>query len=163
MKTAKPVEPEARAAVGVTIKPMASRLNQRPGRAVVVVLAISAMAGCSGERGYDAEGVVSDLNAVGAGLVLGESLPSIDEDVEVRVVGFAGAKSSGPGVEEAAGAVVILGDADQARAEFTRCESAISFVCFRAANTVLRFTGLDRARTRSLAASLAAIESSPDG
>lgn len=138
---------------------MASRAKQR-GRWAVAVLALApaAIAGCSGGQTYDAEGVVSDLNSVGAGLVLGESLPSTEEDIEVRVVGFDGPPSAGPGGEETAGAVVILGDDDKARAEFARCESAISFICFRAANTVLRFSGLDRAQLRKLAASLAAIE-----
>lgn len=126
--------------------------------AAALTLALAAITGCSGGQTYDAEGVVSDLNSVGAGLVLGESLPNTEEDIEVRVVNFDGAASADPHVEGTAGAVVILGDDDKARAEFARCESAISFICFRAANTVLRFSGLDRAQLRKLAASLAAIE-----
>ena len=138
---------------------MAGRLKQRgPWSAAAVAIALAAIAGCSGEPTYDAEGVVSDLNSVGAGLVLGESLASTEEDIEVRVVSFDGAAPSGPADEETSGAVVILPDDDKARAEFARCESAISFICFRAANTVLRFSGLDRSQLRKLAASLAAIE-----
>lgn len=110
----------------------------------------------SGERRFDAEGFVAELNGAGAGLELGEPLESGAADAEVRVVGFesAGRRSS----QQSSGAVVVLEDAEAARTEFERCESAISFVCFRAANVVLRFAGISAVEQRRLSAALTELQ-----
>lgn len=116
------------------------------------------VAGCgSGERDFDAAGVVEELNQAGAGLELGEALPSTD-DVEVTTLGFTEAGAGEIGHEHGAGAVVILDDAEAARAEFARCESAISFICFRAANAVLRFSEISAAEQERIATALRSLE-----
>lgn len=130
-------------------------------RAVALMLAgpalALALASCGGERHFDADEIVEEMNARGTELAVGEQLPSTEADVEVRVLAVSGEEPS-PSHEEAAGTVVILDDADAARAEFERCQAAISFVCFRAANVVLRFTNLDGAQLERITAALRAIE-----
>jgi hypothetical protein len=128
-------------------------------RAALLLLAGAglAIAACGGERGFDAEAIVEEMNAKGAELAVGEELPSTEAGVEVRVIEVGGAEPS-PSGETAAGTVVVLDDAEAASAEFGRCQAAISFVCFRAANTVLRFTNLDRAQQEQLSAALREIE-----
>ena len=113
-------------------------------------------AGCSSERQFDARGLVAELNAAGAGLELGAALPDATEELDLTFVGFI---DSDPG----SGAVAILDDADAARAEFSRCESATSFVCFRAANAVLRFAEIDRAEQARLSAALTALDNTAEG
>jgi hypothetical protein len=135
----------------------------------VALLVLLALAGCSSERTFDSETVVAELNDAGAGLVLGEPLPSTEESVEVTVINLAPGGASGAGSQpadgpgETAGAVVILVDAEAAEAEFVRCEQAVSFVCFRAANAVLRFTGLGPAAQQRMTSAVLAIEKDPDG
>lgn len=121
------------------------------------LLGLLALAGCSDERSFDAETLVAELNDAGAGLVLGKALPSTEASVEVRVVDFA---AGGGG---SAGAVVILADAEAAQAEFVRCEGATAFVCFRAANAVLRFSELDPAGQQRMTSAVLAIENDPNG
>jgi hypothetical protein len=135
---------------------MGLRRQTRLRLASVSLLALLALAGCSDERSFDAETLVAELNDAGAGLVLGKALPSTEESVEVRVVDFATGSGS-------AGAVVILADADAAQAEFVRCEGATAFVCFRAANAVLRFSELDPAGQRRMTSAVLAIENDPNG
>jgi hypothetical protein len=117
---------------------------------------------CGGERSFDAEEIVAELSTAGTKLELGETLPSDQEGTEVRVVDFSGSSTSPRGDEATAGTVVILSDADAAAEEFARCQSAISFVCFRAANAVLRFTNIRPRQEAQVSASLEAIETSPD-
>jgi hypothetical protein len=136
---------------------MALRRQTRLWLASASLLGLLALAGCSDERSFDAETLVAELNDAGAGLVLGETLPSTEESVEVRVVSFATGGDGG-----SAGAVVILADVAAAQSEFVRCEQAASFVCFRAANGVVRFTGLDPAGQRRMTGAVLAIEKDPD-
>jgi hypothetical protein len=128
-------------------------------RATLLLLGgpLLALGGCSGERNFDAEAIVEEMNAQGTALEVGERLPSTESGVEVRVIEVGGDEPS-PAEATAAGTVVVLDDAETARAEFGRCQAAISFICFRAANVVLRFTNLDRAQQEQVSAALRAIE-----
>jgi hypothetical protein len=140
-------------------------------RAAIVAIALVALlpAACgSGERRFDAESAVAELNRAGAGLELGAPLSSSEEDVDVRSVAFveqgehemededlAGEENH---AHDGAGAVVILEDATAAETEFERCSSTVSFICFRVANAVLRFTELDEAERARLTAAVSALQ-----
>jgi hypothetical protein len=149
-------------------------------RAAIVPIALIALlpAACgSGERRFDAESAVAELNRAGAGLELGAALSSTEEGVEVRSVDFV-EESEHPEEDEhsdgdehvaeedghahdGAGAVVILDDATSAEAEFERCGTTVSFICFRVANAVLRFTELDEAERARLTAAVSALQTEP--
>ena len=60
--------------------------------------------------------------------------------------------------ELGAGALVILADADAAEAEFDRCQAAVDFTCYRAANAVLRFTAMTQEEQQRVTAAVQAIE-----
>ena len=80
-------------------------------------------------------------NAEGAGLVLGESLTSITEDVEVFAVSFEEGEAAPESGHEhgGGGSLIVTGDPDSAREEFERCQATVSLTCYRAANVVLYF------------------------
>lgn len=104
--------------------------------AALALVALAALAaGACGEREFDADELVAELNAAGAELTLGPPLTGTD-GVTVTSVEIAGA---GPDTD---GAIAILDDADAATSEFERCESAVDFTCFRAGNAVVRFSAL---------------------
>ena len=115
-------------------------------------------AGCGGETTFDAESVVADLNDAGAGLTLGETLPATTGGVDVRVVTFGSAPGVPAGSELGAGAVVILDDVAAAESEFARCQDAVDFTCYRAANAVLRFTAMTQDEEARVTAAVKAIE-----
>jgi hypothetical protein len=107
--------------------------------ALVLVLAAMLAAGC-GEREFEPDEFVDAANAEGAGLVLGESLTSITEDVEVFAVSFEGADEPAGGHEHGGGgSLMVTDDSDSAREEFERCQSTLSLTCYRAANVVIYF------------------------
>lgn len=125
--------------------------------AVAALFAAALVSGC-GEEQFDAAGLVDGLNEAGAGLELGEPLSST-EGTAVTAVGFAEAGNGAAGdAERADGAIVILGDSEAAEAEFTRCENAVDFVCFRAANAVLRFAGISPEEQTRLTAAFSSLE-----
>lgn len=107
---------------------------------LAVILVTILAAGCGGEREFEAEEFVDAANEEGAGLVLGGSLTSIEEDVEVFAIEFA---EEGGGHEgehaHSGGSLIVAGDAEAATDEFERCESAVTLRCYRAANVVLLF------------------------
>lgn len=112
-----------------------------------------------GERNFDAPDAVAALNDAGADLALGEPLPDVAEGTEVTTLSFANEEPVAPGAEGSAGAIVILDGTEQARAEFERCESAVSFVCYRLANAVLRFSDISPLRQQQLAVALGSVQS----
>jgi hypothetical protein len=132
-------------------------------RSVLSLTAIAAAllaAGCGGgEKEFDAESVVAQLNDAGAGLTLGETLPATAEGVDVRVVTFGSAPGVAAGDELGAGAVVILDDAAAAGEEFDRCQAAVDFTCYRAANAVLRFTAMTQDEQARVTEAVRAMES----
>jgi hypothetical protein len=116
-----------------------------PGAATV--LAAAALAACGSDATFTAQELVDEVNAHGAGVRLGEPLSTTQPDIElyaIRLEGEAGAsaspatgESSAPTDVHAAGSLTIAKDDDAALAEYGRCETAVSLLCFRAANTVL--------------------------
>lgn len=116
-------------------------LSRRAAASAAALLAGAALAAGCGEKDYDAEGLVAELNAAGAGLVLGQPLSST-EGSSVTAIDLAEGGGGTGGAEHTEGAIVVLDDSEAASQEFARCEGAVDFVCFRAANAVLRFSGI---------------------
>lgn len=126
---------------------------------LLIVAAVAATDGCgSGEREFDAESVVAELNAGGAGLELGAALASDQGEKEIHALLLDGG-GSGPGDEMPAGAVVIAENPESAEDEFSRCESAVSFICFRAANAVFRFSNISLEQEARITAALRSLQS----
>jgi hypothetical protein len=116
---------------------------RRLGPLVILVAALVTVA-CDGERAFEPAEFIEEANAEGAGLVLGEPLASIEEGVDVYSISFEGgsdgAQPQGPGGHtHGGGSLIVTEDAEAARAEHTRCEAAVTLVCYRAANVVLLF------------------------
>ena len=138
-----------------------ARPNTRALAAALVAAAIGA-AGCGSEREFDEVTITEALNEAGAGLELGDPLPVSTEGVEIHEVGLDHDElAPGPGSEaghtHTDGALIVMEDAAAAEEEFARCESALDFTCFRAANVVLRFTGMSPVDQQLLADSVSAI------
>jgi hypothetical protein len=97
----------------------------------------------NGEPTFDPEGFVREANAHGAGLVLGSSLPSSREDAEVRELSLDESEDHATSADQphGGGSLTVMRDSDEAVAEWERCESSASLICFRAANVVLIFEG----------------------
>jgi len=134
-------------------------------RAPAILLSLATallISSCGGERSFDAEEAVAELNTAGASLALGDPLTSSETVGEVTTVTFTGGEGPIDGDAHGAGAIVILDDTETARAEFARCESAVSFVCFRAANAVLRFSQISPSEQTQISAALQALESEPE-
>lgn len=98
-------------------------------------------AGCGdGERTFEAGEFVEAMNENGAALELGEGLTDDQEGIDVYDVSLAqvGAPQGAGGEHSERGASLILAaNTETAIDEYDRCESAVSLVCFRAANAVL--------------------------
>jgi hypothetical protein len=113
-------------------------------RARTIALATLALAAaaCGGERVFEPTEFVEEANAAGAGLALGEPLMSTREGLDVYELRFAGAVQSARDEEhEATGSLIVADDGEAALAEYNRCESAATLVCYRAANVVLAIQG----------------------
>lgn len=106
------------------------------GRRAALALALSAaLVACGGDGTFDAEEIVSELNANGASLALGEELFSASDEVEIYAVEV---ESAPQGETHAGGGSLrITEDSATGLAEYERCEAAASLLCFRAANAVL--------------------------
>jgi hypothetical protein len=114
-----------------------------PTSALGLLALLVAWSGC-GERTFEAEEFVAEANGHDAGLVLGPPLSSSREDAELRTLSFAGtgaAPAPAAGDVHGGGSLTVLGDDEEALAEYERCESSVSLICFRAANVVLIFEG----------------------
>lgn len=132
-------------------------------RLVTVLAALTAAAasaaGCGSEREFDEASATEALNEAGADLVLGEPLPVSTEGVEIHAVSLdhEGEGPAGDAHAHGDGALIVLGDSAAAEEEFARCQSAVDFTCFRAANVVLRFTGMSPVDQQHLSDSVSAI------
>jgi hypothetical protein len=110
-----------------------------PAFCFLIVLLVS---GCGGERSFEADEFVDEVNREGAALILGEPLTSLEEGADVYVVSFVDAEEApevSAGHAHSGGSLVVTQDADAATAEFERCEGAVTLTCYRAANVVLYF------------------------
>ena len=92
------------------------------------------LAACGEDRTFEAQEFVEEANAQGAGMELGEPLTSADAGSEVFAVELASSATQVHG----GGSLIVVDDVEAAQAEFTRCESAASLTCYRAANVVVR-------------------------
>jgi hypothetical protein len=132
-------------------------------------LLAGSVTGCGDETTFTADELVTEVNDRGAGIRLGEPLTTSQEDVELYALRLAGGGAvpglppgdagSAPTDVHGGGTLTITEDDDAALAEYERCESAVSLVCFRAANAVLIFEGAvpnqDLARIESAVRSMA--------
>lgn len=130
-----------------------------PAAAFMAVLLL-ALAGCGSERTFDAAGIVTEIREAGTALALGEPLQSSGSSAEIRSVSFASGTGPLNGDAHGSGAVVVLDDNYAAESEFARCDSAVSFVCFRVSNVVLRFSNISTAEERQITESLRQIADS---
>lgn len=112
--------------------------------AALAVLALSACG--SDERSFSAEEFIEEANAHGANLELGEPLSTSDADVELYSLTIdepPGGEEIGEGpaieAEHGGGSLRVTESVDEAEAELSRCEQAVSLFCYRAANVVLIF------------------------
>lgn len=128
--------------------------RRRAAEAVAVLLLV----GCGGDRELSAEEMVVEFNTNSrsdASLTLGEGLIATEAaagEVFVLELTVPGEFST-----EAQGSLVVLDNSDEALVEFNRCESSVSFVCYRASNIVLRFEDLDPTGQSVVARTLQAI------
>jgi hypothetical protein len=114
---------------------------------LAALLATVALAACGEELEFTAQELVDEINQQGASLQLGEPLTTTQEELELYAVRLEGAQAPGPATPEgspptdvhAAGSLTITESDDAGMAEYERCESAASLICFRAANAVLIF------------------------
>lgn len=118
---------------------------------IAAALAAIVLGGCgSGERVFGGQELIDRLNDEGAGLVLGPELETIGTGSEVNQLAFVGGSDDG--------ALTIVGSADEARSELARCDSAISFTCFRVANAVIRFEGMSDPEQARLSLAMMALQ-----
>lgn len=145
---------------------------------VAAPLLLALASGCNGEKSYDAEEFVAELNSNDPVIALGEPLTTSDADQELYAVEVieaegeaehaadeeegdeaeqAGDEAEGEGEAEHAadedggtdehahgsgGSLIVAPDEEEAFAEYERCETALSLLCYRAANVVLRIEEL---------------------
>jgi hypothetical protein len=114
-------------------------------------LLAGSLTACGDETTFTADELVAEVNDRGAQVRLGEQLTTAQDNLELYALRLAGA-SAAPGVPSGdagsapvdvhgGGTLTITEDDDAALAEYERCESAVSLICFRAANAVLIFEG----------------------
>ena len=123
--------------------------------AAALALARAGLVACGSEREFDAVSITAELNEAGAGVELGATLPPSADAVEIHELNLDHPKE--PGHAHGAGALLVLDDAEAAEQEFGRCESAVDFTCFRAANIVIRFTGMSPVDQQLISDSVSAI------
>jgi hypothetical protein len=139
--------------------------------AAVLALAAS-LAGCgSGEPTFSADEFVAEANGNGAHLELGVPLSTSDTGDELYAleVGHADEPVKEQGLpeargelehEHAGGSLRVSESAEDAEAEYSRCEAAATLLCYRAANVVVILEeGAERRDLRALEAAIRAMES----
>ena len=112
---------------------------------IAAALALTAIAGCGGERTFEPDEFVAEINTHGAELVLGPVLMTRDDGVDVHVLESSTEGETQLSGESGAATMLVLGDSGAAEDEFERCETAPVLTCFRVANVVLRFEEMDPA------------------
>lgn len=131
--------------------------------AATLLIAVAALAavGC-GEKHYSASGFIEAANEQGAELDLGERLATNPAGEEVYPITTAapGGKPN-PQLEGSGskGTMIVADDAGSAGDEFDRCDRSADLTCFRAANVVLRFEGMDAADRARISGAVSAFAS----
>lgn len=131
--------------------------------AVAVALLV---AGCGGseERTLSAREFISEMNRNGAALELGPVLTQNPKGVDVTKVTIertaptpTGEGTAPPPSGDAT--LLVLADAEEATAEYERCQGAPSLSCYRAANVVLRVEDLQPTDRALLTAAISELAS----
>ena len=105
---------------------------------------VLALSGCGGEREFSAPELVGELRNDGAPIQLEEPLRDEQEGVEVHEVSILGGIAAGDDSHAAGAASLTVAKSEElAIEEFSRCETAVSLICFRVANCVLTLTDDD--------------------
>jgi len=104
-------------------------VGPRNGLAALLLATVATFQGCGGEVTFDADGFVEALNAEGVEIELGGALVNDQEGVEVREVSF----------NRVSGTLVVTASEETGTAEYERCETAVTLLCYRAQNVVLMF------------------------
>jgi hypothetical protein len=111
--------------------------------ALLAVAAGVAALGCGDEPAFDAAGFAAAANEHGAGLELGSELTTTEEGKSVHAIAFEeppGAEAGGAGADphgHGGGSLTVTEDDAAGLAEYQRCESAATLICFRAANVAI--------------------------
>jgi murein DD-endopeptidase MepM/ murein hydrolase activator NlpD len=132
--------------------------------ASLIAFAFAALAACGSDETFTAEEFVSAVNAEGAGISLGEPLSSGDEGLELYALTLsaptAGGSSAGADLH-GGGSLRVTEGADDAEAEYERCEGAVTLACYQAANIVVAFEGLTAEERARLDRAFSALSSEP--
>ena len=138
------------------------RLIRPGGLLLMLALLLAGAGGCGSEKVFGPEEFVTVANIHGAGIELGGPLASPGfeggvYELELSVGGVGGEdtadharedqghtdekgdKRGGEAHAHLGGSLIVTPDSDAGRSEFERCESAVSLLCYRAANVVVMF------------------------
>src|SRR5687767_10166061 len=148
---------------------MARRILLLVPAVAIVGVVVAYLAGAfDEEKTFTAEEFVAAANEEGATMTLGAALVAPGQTHEIYDLELSGEEEhdaeDGDADEEGEGghahdaaSLVVTENADAAVAEFRRCEGAISFVCYRAANITLRVESEDPAQLAQLNAVFTAL------
>jgi hypothetical protein len=136
--------------------------------ALALTCGVLGLAACGGERTFTAPEFVDEMNDNGAALALGPVLTTNPDGVDIYSIslteistGVGSPPKPVPAGAPGSGSMLILDDAEGARAEFARCEQSPELTCFRAANAVLRFQALQGGDQARIVTAIQAIETDP--
>lgn len=102
------------------------------------------------------------MNENGAALELGEALTDDQEEIDVYEVSLAqldAPQGAGGEHSERGASLVLAANTETAIDEYDRCESAVSLICYRAANAVLILDDDDPATLARIEAAIRGLES----
>ena len=127
---------------------------------LLIVVPALAVAGC-GEKHFSASGFIDAANEQGAELDLGERLATNPAGEDVYPITTAPGGKPNPQLEGrgSKGTMIVADDAGSAGDEFDRCDRSADLTCFRAANVVLRFEGMDAADRARISGAVSALAS----
>jgi len=129
--------------------------------AATLIAALAALATGCGETQFSAAGFVDAANEQGAELGLGKQISSTDAGEPIMAVRYAAAAGGEPNPQlhtgQGSGSLIAAADPASAAAEFDRCEGSAGLTCFRAANIVLEFEGMDAADRARVSGAVAAL------
>ena len=106
--------------------------------------------GCGGgeeEHRFTAREFIAEMNRNGAQLKLGPVLTENEDGVDVNQVTIARTAPTPTGegtkpLPSGSATLLVLADAEEAGAEYDRCQGASTLSCYRAANVILRVEDL---------------------